>query len=156
MRQRWMAVGLAAVAATVGGAVLGSAGAQEPAASSSRLVTVTGAGDTRVAVNASGDALRTAYRSALGEALDDAKGKAGFIAQQTSLTLGSVQSVTEQTSTPTVGACAIAEAKALGRPARRPRKLKATTPKPGAHPAQAEPTTCDVTAAVTVAYAVTG
>jgi uncharacterized protein YggE len=173
---RWIGATAVAVLALAVAGVIGTAGAQDTtpttptttAASSQRLITVNGAGEESVASDANAAARNTAYRTALTAALDDAKSKAGLIAGREGLTLGAVQSVTEQGNS-LMNGCAVAygvagkgvavpapaRAPAVRRPAhrklrhRRTAALRATP-----MPLPPQPYPCDAQASVTVSYAV--
>jgi hypothetical protein len=164
--RRWItAVGVATAALMTAG-VLGSAGAQTQAPATHAL-SVNGAAQRTVPSNAGQEAFTVAYRSALDDALVDAKAKADQIAQKQGLTLGAVQALTE-TSNSVLGGCmmgygATDSAKAVSappavakapRPHRKPKsKAKA---KPAARAAQNQDQVypCPVQASVTVAYAI--
>jgi hypothetical protein len=165
--RRWIGGVAAAAAALTAASALGVAGAQPPATSApageQRLITANGTADIRMPSDASASDRRTAYRTALAAALDDAGAKAAFIAQHTGLTLGAVQSVTEQTGSIFDGCLALGEFATIvpgglplpvpqvPRPHRKPAKHKAKATRP-----QAETVQCEVPAGVTVAYAVSG
>jgi uncharacterized protein YggE len=164
MRRLLIALALAAGALVAAG-VLGSAGAQAPApASAQRLITVNGGGEANVAADAKPADRQAAYRTALSAALDDAKAKADFVAQHEGVTLGAVQSVTEQSNS-VLSWCAVPYAAggavkpAIGapvpRPLVRPRRHRSRR-RPAAPPqiVQPVPPRCPVQAAVTVAYAI--
>jgi hypothetical protein len=159
--RRWIGVVLAATAGLALAGVLGVASAQQPAATSTaqRLLTVNGGSTAEVGSEASTSARRAAYGAALGAAVEDARGKAAFLAERSGLTLGAVQSVTEQTGSVLDGCVAFAEstgggeAKALPQ-VRRPRRKKSsaqTTQEPPAGPYR-----CQAVASVSVSYAVAG
>jgi uncharacterized protein DUF541 len=169
------ALGLAAAG------VLGTAGAQDTTSTTApappppqRLVTVNGAGAVDVAAGAKASDRQAAYRSALTAALDDAKAKAELIAGHEGLTLGAVQSVTEQGndlmqgcvvaygatgSGVAVPAPAPALRKAATRKARRHKRRRRATaiapaPRQAPVPLPPQPYPCGAQAAVTVSYAV--
>jgi uncharacterized protein YggE len=164
--RRWItAVGVATAALMTAG-VLGSAGAQTQTPATHAL-SVNGAAQRTVPSNAGQEAFTAAYRSALDDALVDAKAKADQIAQKQGLTLGAVQALTE-TSNSVLGGCmmgygATDSAKAVSappavakapRPHRKPKsKAKA---KPAARAAQNQDQVypCPVQASVTVVYAI--
>ncbi|MEA2358801.1 MAG: hypothetical protein QOI62_2061 [Solirubrobacteraceae bacterium] len=161
--RRWIGVVLTTAAALAVAGVLGVAGAQTPAtpAAGERLVTVNGGGEAQVSSDASASDRRTAYRTALGAALDDAAAKAAFVAQRAGLTLGAVQSVTEQTGSVLDGCVSFAAAApGVAGEARPLRQVKRPRPRKraGAKPAQATsgPFQCQVIASVTVGYGVSG
>ncbi|MDP9345998.1 MAG: hypothetical protein M3P44_09790 [Actinomycetota bacterium] len=155
---RALKVGLAALVVAVFAGVLGTAGAQDPAAppAPTRTVTANGSGETTISASAGQADRETAYSGALGDAVDAARARAAFLAQKGGVQLGALQSMTEITSAPDryCGAYAVPEAKGVATPpvARRvTRKRRAAT-----KPAQAEEARCYVPAAVTVTYAVSG
>jgi len=168
MRQWMLAVSVSVVALAAVGA-LGSAGAQAPTPSTDqRLITVNGGAAVDLASDANAEGRRTAYRSALSRALDDAKDKAGFIAERTGVTLGGVHAVTEQSGSVLDGCEAFATADGVAarpRPLKRkrpaakrpktatPRAVRAEPPPP---PALPPPYRCQAAAHVSVSYAVTG
>ncbi len=159
--RRWIGVVLAAAAALALAGVLGVAGAQQPASTSTtqRLLTVNGGGSAEVGSEASTSVRRAAYGAALGAALEDARAKAAFLAGRSGLTLGAVQTLTEQTGSVLDGCVAFAESTAGGEAkalpqVRRPRRKRTSAqttqePPPG-------PYRCQAVASVTVSYAVTG
>jgi uncharacterized protein YggE len=143
--------------------VLGEAGAQQPATTppAQRLVTVNGGSTTEVASDATEAARRAAYGAALGAALDDAKAKAAFVAERSALTLGAIQSVTEQTGSVLDGCVAFADSTngAEARPlpqVRKPRRKPGSAKKAQATPPAPGPFRCQAVASVTVSYAVVG
>ncbi len=162
--RRWMlAVSVTATALAAVG-VLGSAGAQAPTPTTDqRLITVNGGGAVDLASDANAEARRAAYRSALGQALDDAKAKAGFVAERTGLTLGAVHAVIEQSGSVLDGCVAFATADgAAARPQplkrKSPRRKRSKPARPAAAVAEPDPGPyrCQAAAGVTVSYAVTG
>jgi hypothetical protein len=165
---RWLiATTAAAVGLTLAGA-LGIAGAQTTTTTAppppSRTVAVNGAGGRDVAVNAPAADVKSAYSASLADALDDAGAKADSLAAKTGLTLGAVQTVTEQTNTPLhacdYGPIAYAKGGAVqSRPVKRKRSTrtrKTATKRAIAPPGDDGPGTCTVAAGVTVTYAVAG
>jgi uncharacterized protein YggE len=172
---RWIGAAIVAVLALVVAGVIGTAGAQDTtpttaAASLQRLITVNGAGEASVASDANAAARDAAYRTALTSALDDAKAKAGLIAAHEGLTVGAIQSVTEQ-SNGLPGGCAIAYGAAgkgvavpapapvfkpaVRRPAHRRLRQRRTAALRGTPmPLPPQPYPCDAQASVTVSYTV--
>lgn len=166
--RRWIgAISTAAAALAVAG-VLGVADAQEqapPPAAAPRLMTVNGGSASEVSSDAAAADRRTAYRTALSGAIDDAAEKAALLAGRTGLTVGAVQSVTEQTGSVLDGCVTFAvspsgaEARPLA-PVRRPQRPR--RPRAGARGAQAPdsppagPYRCQVVANVAVTYALAG
>lgn len=140
-------------------------------------ITANGSGQVTVDADANADAIRAAYRQALGVAVDDAKGTAGFLAGKAGLGVGAITSVYEQSTAPVDGcATAIAYAKGLpekaagNRRAVRKRKAKRNRRRrPGtARPAQTSsppssgdgsepgprPVKCPIQASVSVTFAI--
>ena len=152
---RAVKVGAAGLVIAAFAGVLGTAGAQDPAATQApaRTVTANGSGETTIATTAGQAERESAYRGALGDAIDRARSRAAFLAEKGGVQLGALQSMTEITSAPDryCGGYAIAEsAKGVaGAPVARRVTRKRKT-------AQAEEPRCYVPAAVTVTYAVSG
>jgi hypothetical protein len=137
-----------------------------------RLLTVNGVSDATLLSDASKAQFISAYRAQLTAALADASSKATMLAAGEGVTLGAIQSITEQSATP-AGNCdepMFAEAKATAGPRAPIARRKAvkhhrttTTKKRKLHVhARAASSTdgeddvypCDVSATVTVAYAI--
>ncbi|MEP6954959.1 MAG: hypothetical protein ABI950_12950 [Solirubrobacteraceae bacterium] len=153
-----MKAGAAALVVAAFAGVLGTAGAQDPgAAPTVRTVTANGSGETTIATTAGQADRETAYRGALGDAIDRARSRAAFLADKGGVQLGALQSMTEITSAPDryCGGYAVAEsAKGVASlpVARRVTRKRTTATKT----AQTDETRCYVPAAVTVTYAVSG
>lgn len=156
-----------------GGAALALSG---PAlAATGQQISVNGSGGATVPAGATNRQQQTAYDQALTAAINDAQTKAGMVAQQLSLTLGPVQTFTEQSIdylgycgvglVPGVGATGVSGAPtAAGTttpgqlkpiPAKPKTKKHKTKTKKRAHTAQASDNTCQVEADVTIAYSAT-
>jgi hypothetical protein len=152
----------------VGGATLALSG---PAlAATGQEITVNGSGGANVSAGATNGQQQTAYDQALTAAISDAQTKAGMVAQQLSLTLGPVQTFTEQSIdylgycgfglAPGVAATGVASAPtASGTTTTGQLKLIPGKPKTKkhkttkhAHAAQASDNTCQIEADVTIAY----
>jgi D-alanyl-D-alanine dipeptidase len=149
--------------------------APTPATTAPRLLTVTGDADTTLPSNDAQALFTQAYRVQLSDALDDASAKATAIAAHEGLTLGTIENITEQSST-TVGDCLqpeFAAGEASGGVAQRApvakAKKKKKTKKVHAHSrgvalsitgrddsdnADDDVYPCDVTASVTVSYTI--
>jgi hypothetical protein len=160
--RRWIiAVGVAAAALTMTG-VLGTAGAATDAPAT-HVLSVNGAAQRIVLSSAPQQAFTVAYRAALDDALDDARGKADRIAAKQGVALGAVQAVTE-TSNSVLGGCMfgygvadsgsrtstppVAKAPPKGRHPHTPKHKSA------AHSAQDQSYPCPVQASVMVVYAI--
>jgi hypothetical protein len=159
----WRAVALAGAATLVlSGTALAATGQQ---------ISVNGTGGTPVPAGATNDQQQAAYDQALTAAIGDAQTKARMVAQQLSLTLGPVQSFTEQ-SDDYLGYCGIgflpgAAATGVSGTASAPTAAGAAngqlTPIPAkphrhktkrkkAHKAQGSTNTCQLEADVTLIY----
>ena len=156
---RAMKVGVVGLVIAAFAGVLGTAGAQDPAAAPSpaRTVTANGSGETTIATTAGQADRESAYRGALGDAIDRARSRAAFLADKGGVQLGALQSMTEITSAPDryCGGYAVLDAAkgvASAPVARRVTRKRTTATKT----AQADETRCYVPAAVTVTYAVSG
>ena len=156
---RAVKVGAAGLVIAAFAGVLGSAGAQDPAASQApgRTVSANGSGETTIATTAGQADRESAYRGALGDAIDRARSRAAFLAEKGGVQLGALQSMTEITSAPDryCGGYAVlqsAKGVASAPVARRVTRKRTTATKA----AQADETRCYVPAAVTVTYAVSG
>jgi hypothetical protein len=154
-----------------GGATLALSG---PAlAATGQQISVNGSGGATVPAGATNGQQQTAYDQALTAAINDARTKAGMVAQQLSLTLGPVQTFTEQSIdylgycgvglVPGIGATGVSGAPTAAGTATpghlkpipaKPKKHKTKTKK-RAHTAQASDNTCQVEADVTIAYSAT-
>jgi hypothetical protein len=141
-------------------------------AATAQQVSVNGTGGVVVPAGATNSQQLSAYDQALTAAISDAQAKAQLVAQQLSLTLGSVQSFTEQ-SDDYLGYCGVgflpgfavsdvsgsanapaAAGSSNGRLTPIPAKPKKHKVKKRAHKAQQESeNTCQVEADVTVVYA---
>ena len=162
--RRWIGVVAASAAALALVGVLGVAGAQQSATTTtpSRLITVNGAGESSVTSEASATTRATAYREALAAALDDARAKAAFVAQRSGVALGALESVTEQTGSVLDGCTVyalgqgVAEAKplpAVRRPKTKRRKVAARpTVTSSVAPVSSGSYRCQVFASVSVSY----
>ncbi len=156
----------------VGGATLALSG---PAlAATGQQISVNGSGGATVPAGATDGQQQTAYDQALTVAITDAQTKAGMVARQLSLTLGPVQTFTEQSIdylgycgvglVPGVGATGVAGAPTASGttttgqltpiPVKPKTKKKHKTTK-HAHTAQVSDNTCQVEADVTIAYSAT-
>jgi hypothetical protein len=156
-----------------GGATLALSG---PAlAATGQQISVNGSGGATVPAGATNGQQQTAYDQALTAAINDARTKAGMVAQQLSLTLGSVQTFTEQSIdylgycgvglVPGVGTTGVSSAPTAGGttapgqlkpiPAKPKTKKHKTKTTKHAHTAQASDNTCQVEADVTIAYSAT-
>ena len=156
---RAVKVGAAGLVIAAFAGVLGTAGAQDPAATPApvRTVTANGSGETTIATTAGQADRESAYRGALGDAIDRARARAAFLADKGGVQLGALQSMTEITSAPDryCGGYAVLESAkgvASAPVARRVTRKRTTATKA----AQSEETRCYVPAAVTVTYAVSG
>ena len=154
-----MKVGAAGLVIAAFAGVLGTAGAQDPVAPqpSVRTVTANGSGETTIATTSGQADRESAYRGALGDAIDRARARAAFLADKGGVQLGALQSMTEITSAPDryCGGYAVldsAKGVASAPVARRVTRKRPTTTKA----AQTDETRCYVPAAVTVTYAVSG
>lgn len=78
-------------------------------------VTANGTAQASVDAGANNDAVRAAYRTALGAAVDDAKAQATFLAGKAGLRLGAITALVEQSSGP-LDACASVYALEKGAP----------------------------------------
>jgi uncharacterized protein YggE len=157
----WTGVALAA-AATL--ALSGTA-----LAATEQQISVNGSGGASVPDGATNAQQQAAYDQALGVAVSDAQAKAQLVAQQLSLTLGAVQTFTEQ-SDDYLGYCGVGflpgaapsgvsgsasapAATAVGGQLKPiPAKPKRHKTKRKAHKAQESESTCQIEADVTVVY----
>ena len=157
----WMRAALTCLATlALSGTALGASGQQ---------ISVNGTGGAAVPAGASNAEQQTAYDQALGAAIGDAQAKAQMVAKQLSLTLGSVQSFTEQSDdylgycgvgflpgVATSGVGAPRTPAAVGAPSgqltRIPARHRKHRTKRRAHKAQAGENTCELQADVTVVY----
>ncbi len=164
MRRFSMLMAAAAVLSAVG--FVGDASAQ-PVAQTDRLITVNGSASRSVSATASDADQLAAYRAALSDALSAAKHKAGFVASTEGVTLGQLQTVTEQTdaypgycgysvsaSSSKPGAGGTASPGAYPRPHAPAKHKRRLTSKHRAHRASATPASCAIGASVTVTYLV--
>ncbi|MGO9961387.1 MAG: SIMPL domain-containing protein [Solirubrobacteraceae bacterium] len=159
-----------------GGATLALAG---PAlAATGQQISVNGSGGATVPAGATYGQQQTAYDDALTAAISDAQTKAGMVAQQLSLTLGPVQTFTEQSidylgycgvgilpgvaATGVSGAPTAAGSTTTGqlkpipaKPKTKKHTSKTHTTKKLAHTAQAGDNTCQIEADVTITYSAT-
>jgi hypothetical protein len=174
-------------AALIATGALGSASADQTAttpapavtaAAAPRLVTVNGAADASVPSNSSAAVFTQTYRTQLTAALDDASAKAALVASKEGLTLGPIQSVSEQSNSPTSdceqqfgptveSAAGLAAPGAKTTTAKHP-KAKKKAKKPTTHAKSSVRSArdaaddtgdddvypCDISAGVTVAYTV--
>jgi uncharacterized protein YggE len=87
---RAMKVGAGGLMIAAFAGVLGTAGAQDPTASPSpaRTVTANGSGETTIATTAGQADRESAYRGALGDAIDRARSRAAFLADKGGVQLG--------------------------------------------------------------------
>ena len=160
----------------IGIAVLGAAtlalSGTAPAATAQQI-SINGTGGVSVPDGASNGQQQAAYDQALTAAISDAQTKAQMVAQQLSLTLGPVQSFTEQSddylgycgvgflpgvalpgvsgSASTPAAAGAASGKLTPIPP-KPKKHKKHKTKRKAHKAQSSENTCELEADVTVVY----
>jgi uncharacterized protein YggE len=135
-------------------------------------ISVNGTGGALVPAGASNGQQQTAYDQALTAAISDAQAKAQMVAQKLSLTLGPVQTLTEQSSDylgycgvgflPGVAATGVsgsasvpaAAGAASSRLTPIPPKHKKRKTKKKAHKAQSSENTCQLQADVTLVYSV--
>ncbi|MGO9320675.1 MAG: SIMPL domain-containing protein [Solirubrobacteraceae bacterium] len=154
-------------AALAGAATLALSGTA--LAATGQQISVNGTGGASVPDGATNGQQQAAYDQALTAAISDAQTKAQMVAQQFSLTLGPVQTFTEQ-SDDYLGYCGVgflpgvaatgvsgsASAPAAGAPSGQltpiPAKPKKHKPKKKAHKAQESDNTCQLEADVTVIY----
>lgn len=130
-------------------------------AATGQQISVNGTGTASVPDGATDAQQHAAYGQALIAAISDAQTKAQVVAQQLSLTLGPVQTFTEQ-SDDYLGYCGVGFApgaaapgvsgSATGQLMPIPRKPKRHKTKPKAHKAQSSENTCQLEADVTVVY----
>jgi hypothetical protein len=130
-------------------------------AATGQQISVNGTGSTSVPAGATNAQQHAAYDQALTAAISDAQTKAQMVAQQLSLTLGSVQTFTEQSDDylgycgvgfPTGTAAPGVSGSATGQLTPIPPKTKKHKTKPKAHKAQSSQNTCQLEADVTVVY----
>jgi uncharacterized protein YggE len=139
-------------------------------AASGQQISVNGTGGAPVPAGASATQQQAAYNQALSAAISDAQTKAPTVAQQLSLTLGSVQAFTEQTDDylgycgvgflPGVAASGVsgsastpaAAVAPTGQLRPIPAKHKKRKTKKNGHKAQSSESTCQIQADVTVVY----
>lgn len=142
-------------------------------AATGQQISVNGSGGATVPAGATDGQQQTAYDEALSAAVNDAQTKAGMVAQQLSLTLGPVQTFTEQSIdylgycgvgvVPGVGATGVSSAPTAAgatttgqlKPIPAKPKTKKTKTKKDAHTSQASDNTCQVEADVTIVYSAT-
>jgi hypothetical protein len=153
----------------IGGATLALSG---PAlAATGQQISVNGSGGATVPAGATNGQQQTAYDGALTAAINDAQTKAGIVARQLSLTLGPVQTFTEQSidylgycgvglvpgATGVAGAPTTSGTTVTGQLKPIPAKPKTNKHKTTkhAHIAQASDSTCQIEADVTVVYSAT-
>jgi len=158
---------LPTAAIVAGLAATGLAAAAAPADTSTLpSITVNGTGDEGVAADAPTASLSAAYTAALGDALSAAAAKATFVAAREGVTLGALQTVTENTDVPTSACPGVTElptaAGVSGKAKKNSKtKTKTKTKKPAskhaASKAQIVPVGgCSVPAQVTVTYLIGG
>jgi Protein of unknown function (DUF541) len=149
------------------------------AAPAPRLLTINGGADVSVRSDSPKAVFSAAYRTELSAALDDASAKATALAAKEGLTLGAIQSITETSNSPTNGCNEydgpMADGAAgLAAPTPAPKKAKSKKSKKAKKNAHVHPRAvswtsvardddssddadvypCDVTANVTVSYAI--
>ena len=161
MRGWITAVSVAALALMIAG-VVGSAGAVSPAPVAHTL-TVNGAAQRVVSSGAGQEAFTVAYRTALDDALEDAKAKAARIAAKEGLALGPVSELSE-TSNSALAGCMFAygaadsggrqSAPSAAPPPAKPKRQRKPKPKPTstARPAQDQSYPCPVQASIMLVY----
>jgi hypothetical protein len=159
--------------------MLGVAAAEAPTTTASpRTVSVVGVATAPVAQGASAEAAIASYRQGMASALSDGQSKAEFLASKAAVTLGSVQSITEdggsisctggeeeggyveyQGQQPDFGSTSSATrvvaplAEGVAKPgARKPAAKKHKSKAPAAKKASA--TTCTLSASVSLVYAI--
>lgn len=130
-------------------------------AATGQQISVNGTGSASVPDGATNGQQHAAYEQAVTAAISDAKTKAQMVAQQLSLTLGPVQTFTEQ-SDDYLGYCGVGfpagtavpggSGSATGQLTPIPPKPKKHKTKPKAHKAQASENTCQIEADVTMVY----
>lgn len=138
----------------------------QPVAQTDRSITVNGSASRSVSATASDADQLAAYRAALSDALSAAKHKAEFVASTEGVTLGQLQTVTEQTdaypgycgysvsASNSTGAVGTAGPGAYPRPHAPAKHKRRPTSKHRAHRAAATPASCAIGASVTVTYLV--
>ena len=130
-------------------------------------ITVNGIGRVTIDTGAKSDAIRVAYRTAVGAAIDDAKDEAAFLAARAGLKVGAITSLVEQSSPPLDGCAVYAYDRAVSSPSSsKPKSTTITKPKAkhkrkkhavkkASAIAEPVPQTCNVDAAVSVTFAIT-
>jgi uncharacterized protein YggE len=142
-------------------------------AATGQQISVNGSGGATVPAGATNGQQQTAYDEALTAAITDAQTKAGMVAQQLSLTLGPVQTFTEQSIdylgycgvgiVPGVGATGVSSAPTAAgtattgqlKPIPAKPKTKKHKTKQAAHTTQASDNSCQVEADITIVYSAT-
>ncbi len=137
-------------------------------------ITVNGIGRMTIDAGAKPDAIRAAYRTAVGAAIDDAKDEAAFLAGRAGLKAGAITALVEQSSPPLDGCAVYVYDKVVSAPSSSRPTSTTSKPKPKhkhkkkhaakkarrAHRAtaiaepQPAPQTCNVDAAVSVTFSI--
>ena len=101
-----------------------------PAALADAGPAVNGIGRVTIDTGAKSDAIRVAYRTAVGAAIDDAKDEAAFLAARAGLKVGAITSLVEQSSPPLDGCAVYAYDRAVSSPSSsKPKSTTITKPK---------------------------